>query len=605
MNSYAGQDFDVDALLRQATSATLPEQTEARLQKQLDDFRKRMAQRQESGRFADWFKTLPRWAAVAVAAPALILIVVGMIYAMSSRVAFAEVLERFGAVRTIRFAMTFESGGIPTAPIPVSVLEPGKVRELLPAGMTMVTDMAEGKSLLLDSTHKSAVTINRGASEKLGPEDYVERLRRAKAGSEEKLGEREMDGHKVCGFRMSREGLTYTIWADVRTELPVRVVVAGAALGQGGSLVLSEFVYNEPINASLFSLTPPDGYSVQQSNIAPAATPAEADVVAALRNCAKLMRGEFLPDLSLPAFGRQLESQYGPQVALTAEMVDAAASVMRAAAFVQGLNPENDWHYTGADVKLGDASEPVCWWKPSGTFKYRVIYGDLSIRDETTAPPAPPPEKPLTISTAEEQLSLKPSNSASGSSWMQPKAGRIDAVGVSLKRLFGMAYEVDDRNVIINAPLPRGAYDLTVRVPEDRAGTVNALIRKALEARFKYAVRYETRNEIGYTITCPKGPGPGLRKFEAANKARQNCAITYGKMEAVGQTIQILSALEGWLNAPVVEKTGLAGEYDFTLTWDQSNAPESIVAALRDQLGLDVSKGTMPAKTLIIDSPEK
>jgi uncharacterized protein (TIGR03435 family) len=96
-----------------------------------------------------------------------------------------------------------------------------------------------------------------------------------------------------------------------------------------------------------------------------------------------------------------------------------------------------------------------------------------------------------------------------------------------------------------------------------------------------------------------------LRKFEAANKARQNCAITYGKMEAVGQTIQILSALEGWLNAPVVEKTGLAGEYDFTLTWDQSNAPESIVAALRDQLGLDVSKGTMPAKTLIIDSPEK
>ena len=35
----------------------------------------------------------------------------------------------------------------------------------------------------------------------------------------------------------------------------------------------------------------------------------------------------------------------------------------------------------GEDVEFGDADTPVCWWKPPGSKTYRVIYGDLSIRD--------------------------------------------------------------------------------------------------------------------------------------------------------------------------------------------------------------------------------
>jgi uncharacterized protein (TIGR03435 family) len=188
---------------------------------------------------------------------------------------------------------------------------------------------------------------------------------------------------------------------------------------------------------------------------------------------------------------------------------------------------------------------------------------------------------------------------------MQPKPGHIDAFGQDLSRLFGQAYGVGDRYVIINAPLARGPYDLTVRVPAEHAGKVNDLIRKALEDRFNYIARYETRQVVGYTITCPNAPGPGLRKFEASEKASQRCVVDNGKIVVVGQTLQVLGALEGYLNASVEEKTGLAGDYDFMLTWDPTKAPESIVAALRDQLGLEVSKKTMPVKTLIIDPPEK
>ncbi len=96
MNRYAGHDFDVDELVREATSATLPEQTEARMQTQLDEFRKRMAQRRESNRFADWFKSLPRWAAVAAAAPVAILLVIGII-CLSSPDVLAQTAERMEA----------------------------------------------------------------------------------------------------------------------------------------------------------------------------------------------------------------------------------------------------------------------------------------------------------------------------------------------------------------------------------------------------------------------------------------------------------------------------------------------------------------------------
>jgi len=49
--------------------------------------------------------------------------------------------------------------------------------------------------------------------------------------------------------------------------------------------------------------------------------------------------------------------------------------------FVQLLKAENDWHYMGKNVKLGDSESPVCWYRPEGSETYRVIYGDLSVKD--------------------------------------------------------------------------------------------------------------------------------------------------------------------------------------------------------------------------------
>ena len=50
--------------------------------------------------------------------------------------------------------------------------------------------------------------------------------------------------------------------------------------------------------------------------------------------------------------------------------------------FFQQLDPYGiDWHYAGSGVKLGDASKAIFWYLPKDSKTYRVIYGDLHVKD--------------------------------------------------------------------------------------------------------------------------------------------------------------------------------------------------------------------------------
>ena len=44
-----------------------------------------------------------------------------------------------------------------------------------------------------------------------------------------------------------------------------------------------------------------------------------------------------------------------------------------------GLGARQDWVYRGKGIKVGNAKEAI-FWTPAGNGKYRVIYGDLSVR---------------------------------------------------------------------------------------------------------------------------------------------------------------------------------------------------------------------------------
>ena len=60
--------------------------------------------------------------------------------------------------------------------------------------------------------------------------------------------------------------------------------------------------------------------------------------------------------------------------------IQKSLTMTRGLTFVMQMKPENDWHYAGKGVKLGEVT-PICWWKPEGSYTYRVIYGDLTWGD--------------------------------------------------------------------------------------------------------------------------------------------------------------------------------------------------------------------------------
>ena len=55
---------------------------------------------------------------------------------------------------------------------------------------------------------------------------------------------------------------------------------------------------------------------------------------------------------------------------------------------------------------------------------------------------------------------------------------------------------------------------------------------------------------------------------------------------------------------PVLDKTGLTGEYDFKLSWDETNGP-ALSTALQEQLGLKLESQKVPISMFVIDSAER
>jgi bla regulator protein blaR1 len=77
------------------------------------------------------------------------------------------------------------------------------------------------------------------------------------------------------------------------------------------------------------------------------------------------------------------------------------------------------------------------------------------------------------------------------------------------------------------------------------------------------------------------------------------------------------------LDRPVVDQTGLAGRYDFTLNWtpdetqfgglgvkvppptDSATAPPELFTAIQEQLGLKLDAAKAPVEVFVIDRVEK
>jgi len=76
----------------------------------------------------------------------------------------------------------------------------------------------------------------------------------------------------------------------------------------------------------------------------------------------------------------------------------------------------------------------------------------------------------------------------------------------------------------------------------------------------------------------------------------------------------LAGALAGQLGRPVIDRTGLAGAFDFKLEWTPDaaqadaapvDAGPSLFTALQEQLGLKLESTKAPAEVIVIDHVER
>jgi uncharacterized protein (TIGR03435 family) len=155
-----------------------------------------------------------------------------------------------------------------------------------------------------------------------------------------------------------------------------------------------------------------------------------------------------------------------------------------------------------------------------------------------------------------------------------------------------------------------------------------AMVRVLLEDRFQLKVRRETREMPVYALVVEKGgskltlhtgepPPPG-------QAIRQGLGMFSVKKGGLGL---LTSQLQRQLWRVVIDRTGLKGEYDYTLQWTpepgqggpasiglppqaevaapaDSKGP-SIFTALREQLGLKLESQKGPVEIIVIERVEK
>jgi len=319
---------------------------------------------------------------IAVAAAVIVVAALGVNYMMAPSITFADVVEPILTARTLILDMIV--GDEETGPVIHDIIVDQRIRRVISRQEHVVNiiDPESAKMLTLHTEGNIAAYSDIQGSLQEGTRDYVAFLRKVITDLQnnpdfeaEKLGEKEIDGQKVVGFLAGE----FTIWADAETALPVRIEVESPQL----SAVFKNFQFNVPVEEleSLVSMDVPDGYT-EQKKVFDMGTSTEQDLVECLRIWAEvLLDGNFPEAIGMEEIMNQLpqiEAKLGESVASAEEGTQKGMTLGKGMLFIMGLK---DQHYAGNGVKLGEADKAIFWYLPEGSETYRVIYGDLSVKD--------------------------------------------------------------------------------------------------------------------------------------------------------------------------------------------------------------------------------
>jgi uncharacterized protein (TIGR03435 family) len=161
-------------------------------------------------------------------------------------------------------------------------------------------------------------------------------------------------------------------------------------------------------------------------------------------------------------------------------------------------------------------------------------------------------------------------------------------------------------------------FDVNAKA-EDPAHATQAqlltMLQNLLVERFHLKFHYQTAEVTGFSLTVAKN-GPKLRASSSEEPktlftAPDGQPVLKPSGKAVSLTAQkySMAMLVGVLtgvgqSGPGVDRTGLSGEYDFKLSWNNEDGPE-LSSALHQQLGLQMKTEKVPVTSFVVDTAQK
>jgi uncharacterized protein (TIGR03435 family) len=226
----------------------------------------------------------------------------------------------------------------------------------------------------------------------------------------------------------------------------------------------------------------------------------------------------------------------------------------------------------------------------------------------------------VTILTAQSHqfdvVSIKRNRTGALASDTNTTPGRLSLVNVTLLSVVLRAFRVLNPQVV-GAPdwLLTERYDIVAVTGDDTALTDErrqSYLQALLADRCQFRFHRETREirtywlvpaTSGSKLTTHTGPGEYSMRVQPADDGRLRLRSTRGNM---GRLAEILAGQIGEL---VANRTGLSGEYDFTLEWapaqNDSAAGPALFTALTEQLGLRLEAVKAPVEAIVIERVER
>jgi uncharacterized protein (TIGR03435 family) len=217
---------------------------------------------------------------------------------------------------------------------------------------------------------------------------------------------------------------------------------------------------------------------------------------------------------------------------------------------------------------------------------------------------------------------------------------RITWTYAALRSIVMTAYNVPTFQVVAPDWLATSRYDIAANVPEGSTSEqVTVMWRNLLEERFGVVVHHESREFQVQELTVAKGgpklketdlganpepflPDPGLKPGPNPKMNGFGAIILIspgGKAEMTAKALTMadfVARVSGGLRMPVIDKTGIAGRYDFTLDYSidlEGNQPQGgptpapaddvpdLASAVEKQLGLKLSRAKASLDVIVVD----